>query len=164
MVYKPSNLPRNGSPIIVLFHGGGWCFGCPEMDALNCIKAVQKYGAVALSVDYRLAPECPFPAAVNDSWDVLQWVSNEISVSVISFRALTFNSLGCHKRSSVGWESIAGLHHWRHVCGRQYISCTISPCERQRNVTADYRRLAQHSCSSQPRCCTRAVPAPVSQP
>lgn len=38
------------------------------------MNAVQKYGAVAISVDYRLAPEHPFPTAINDSWDALKWV------------------------------------------------------------------------------------------
>lgn len=76
LVYKPATPPPQGSPLVVLYHGGGFCFGSPEMDAINCIKAVQRYGAVALSVEYRLAPESPFPVAVNDSWDVLKWVSD----------------------------------------------------------------------------------------
>ncbi|KEF63724.1 uncharacterized protein A1O9_01702 [Exophiala aquamarina CBS 119918] len=79
LAYKPAVQPQQGSPLIVLCHGGGWCFGSPEMDAVNCIKAAQRYHAVALSVDYRLAPEDPFPAAVNDSWDVLKWVAANAS-------------------------------------------------------------------------------------
>lgn len=75
LVYKPVYTQPEGCPLLVFFHGGGFCFGAAEMDAINCIKAVQRYHAVAISVDYRLAPEHVFPVAVNDSWDVLQWVS-----------------------------------------------------------------------------------------
>jgi acetyl esterase len=45
------------------------------MEARNCINAVQLYGMVALSVEYRLAPEAKFPTAVEDAWDAVRWVS-----------------------------------------------------------------------------------------
>ncbi|KKK18798.1 hypothetical protein P175DRAFT_0476567 [Aspergillus ochraceoroseus IBT 24754] len=77
LVYQPKQQPPGARrPLVVLFHGGGFCFGCPEMEARNCIEAVQQYGAVALSVEYRLAPEHKFPTAVEDSWDALKWISS----------------------------------------------------------------------------------------
>lgn len=55
--------------------GGGFCVGSPDGEALSCRAFVEQYGAVCVNVDYRLAPEHPFPAAVTDSWDALQWAA-----------------------------------------------------------------------------------------
>ncbi|GME42209.1 putative lipase 2 protein [Neofusicoccum parvum] len=74
-LYQPESAPTGGSPLVVLYHGGGWCAGGPEMEEPLCVKAVQNFGAVALSVDYRLAPENPFPTGVTDCCDALAWIS-----------------------------------------------------------------------------------------
>ncbi|XP_010916828.1 probable carboxylesterase 2 [Elaeis guineensis] len=68
--------PSQKLPILVYFHGGGFCFGSPFWtlyhNYLNSLVAKAK--VVAVSVDYRLAPENPIPAAYEDSWQALQWV------------------------------------------------------------------------------------------
>lgn len=74
LLYQPENVPAEGSPLVFLIHGGGFCIGIPEMEenvALDCVKV---HGAVALSVDYRMAPEHAFPGPTNDCWDALKWV------------------------------------------------------------------------------------------
>ncbi|GAA2414028.1 alpha/beta hydrolase [Nonomuraea africana] len=59
-------------PVIVYFHGGGWVFGSVRRnDAVGRDLAVRT-GAVVVSVDYRLAPEHPFPAAADDAWTVVR--------------------------------------------------------------------------------------------
>jgi acetyl esterase len=59
-------------PVVVYFHGGGWVFGSVKRnDALGRDLAIRT-GAVVVSVDYRLAPEHPFPAAADDAWTVLR--------------------------------------------------------------------------------------------
>jgi len=73
LTYKPSSPPTGGSPLAVLYHGGGWCLGPPEFEEDSCLTFVKLFGGVAVSVDYRLAPEHPFPTAVNDSYDALKW-------------------------------------------------------------------------------------------
>ncbi|KAF9774288.1 hypothetical protein IL306_007732 [Fusarium sp. DS 682] len=75
LIYKPAAPRSYDSPLAVLFHGGGWCIGVPELEELNAAKLVRNHGAVVLSIDYRKAPEKPFPTAVTDSWDALVWVS-----------------------------------------------------------------------------------------
>lgn len=74
-VYQPAEPPSSGSPFMVLYHGGGFCIGTPEGEEQTCRNMVQAYGAVCLSMSYRLAPEFPFPYAPNDSWDGLKWAA-----------------------------------------------------------------------------------------
>ncbi|KAJ6512157.1 Alpha/Beta hydrolase protein [Mycena vitilis] len=67
--------PREeGWPCFIFFHGGGWTFG--SIDSENSFAANMCNGAqcVAIAVDYRLAPENPYPAAVEDAVATLDWV------------------------------------------------------------------------------------------
>lgn len=65
------------SPVVVFFHGGGWMQGSVGgYDAL-CGQTADRTGALVVSVDYRLAPEHPFPAAVQDCYDVTRWVGEQ---------------------------------------------------------------------------------------
>lgn len=61
-------------PVVVFYHGGGWAIG--DLDTHDHVARAHAIGAQAIvvSVDYRLAPEHPFPAAIDDSWAALQWV------------------------------------------------------------------------------------------
>ncbi|KAL6846451.1 hypothetical protein ACP4OV_023899 [Aristida adscensionis] len=65
-------------PLLVYFHGGGFClhtaFNAVFHAYLNSLAA--RAGAVVVSVDYRLAPEHPLPAAYDDSWRALCWVAS----------------------------------------------------------------------------------------
>lgn len=62
-------------PVITYFHGGGWVVG--DLDTQDMIARSFAAGseAIVVSVDYRLAPEHPFPAAVEDGWAATQWVA-----------------------------------------------------------------------------------------
>lgn len=74
-VYQPTEPPNRGSPLIVMYHGGGFCIGNPEGEEQTCRNMVQAFGAVCVSASYRLAPDHQFPAAPNDSWDALKWAA-----------------------------------------------------------------------------------------
>lgn len=73
-IHKPTSPPADGSPLVVMYHGGGFALGGLENEELNCRQLVQKLGCTCVNVDYRLAPEHPFPTAAHDSWDVTKWV------------------------------------------------------------------------------------------
>lgn len=73
-IYQPS--AAADLPAIVWFHGGGWVLGDLESADLPCRDLAHHSGCTVISVDYRLAPEAPFPAAFDDSFGVTQWVAN----------------------------------------------------------------------------------------
>jgi acetyl esterase len=64
-IYRPPNAP-SPSPALVYFHGGGWVVGSLDSHDASCHLLAQYGGFTVVSVDYRLAPESPFPAAVSD--------------------------------------------------------------------------------------------------
>ncbi|XP_057959903.1 2-hydroxyisoflavanone dehydratase-like [Malania oleifera] len=74
----PSPSPSRNLPILVYFHGGGFCFesafSLHHHRYLNALVSQSK--VLAVSVEYRLAPEHPLPAAYDDCWAALQWVAS----------------------------------------------------------------------------------------
>jgi len=62
-------------PIFVYFHGGGWVIGNLEDSDVLCRTLCNAARGIVMSVDYRLAPEHPFPAAVEDSYCAVLWAS-----------------------------------------------------------------------------------------
>ncbi|OAX83944.1 hypothetical protein ACJ72_01685 [Emergomyces africanus] len=77
--YTPPNYQTNSPdgkrwPVVVNFHGGGFTIGCATDDCRWARIAVETTNAVFVSVDYRLAPEHPFPAAVDDGVDALLYL------------------------------------------------------------------------------------------
>jgi len=54
-VYQPESPPSSGSPLAVIFHGGGWCIGGLENEELLCRLLASKLGVTAVNVDYRFA-------------------------------------------------------------------------------------------------------------
>lgn len=73
-IHSPKNPPKDGSPIFVVYHGGGFCLGGLDNEALLCRKFTE-FGGVAVNVDYRLAPEHPFPTPTYDAYDALKWTA-----------------------------------------------------------------------------------------
>lgn len=73
-LYRPLAAgPDEVLPLSFYFHGGGWCVGdIPSYDAL-CRELANHSGGALLSVDYRLAPEHPFPGAVEDALQAVSW-------------------------------------------------------------------------------------------
>jgi acetyl esterase len=72
--YRPRSHINQTLPAIYEIHGGGFILGDLEMQDQWCIDMCLKICAVVISVDYRLAPENPFPAAPNDCYQGFNWV------------------------------------------------------------------------------------------
>ena len=73
-VYVPSSAPASDAPGLVFFHGGGWVVGSIESHDRVCRALADEAALVVVSVDYRLAPEHPFPAAPRDAIAATRWV------------------------------------------------------------------------------------------
>ncbi|WP_219463831.1 alpha/beta hydrolase [Nonomuraea rhizosphaerae] len=73
-IYRPPG-PATDRPGVYWIHGGGMILGTPEMDDAQAIAWAERLGAVVVSVDYRLAPEHPHPAPVEDCYAGLVWTA-----------------------------------------------------------------------------------------
>ncbi|GGN50207.1 acetylhydrolase [Streptomyces albiflavescens] len=73
----PVRLPVH-RPTVVFFHGGGWVIGGLDTHDPIARALCRDAGAVVVSVDYRLAPEARFPAAVDDAYAALCWAAEHI--------------------------------------------------------------------------------------
>ncbi|MGC8970321.1 MAG: alpha/beta hydrolase [Conexivisphaera sp.] len=73
-IYRPRAGAR-GLPLVVYYHGGGFVYYSVETHDNICRLISRMSGAAVMSVDYRLAPEHKFPAAVNDAYDALRWAA-----------------------------------------------------------------------------------------
>ncbi|AFA40702.1 Esterase/lipase [Pyrobaculum oguniense TE7] len=73
-IYRPSD--RERLPAVVFYHGGGFVLGSIETHDHVCRRISRLSGAVVVSVDYRLAPEHKFPAAVHDAYESAKWVAD----------------------------------------------------------------------------------------
>ncbi|KIW58148.1 hypothetical protein PV05_02695 [Exophiala xenobiotica] len=78
-IYEPQNKEADpeakSRPEILMLHGGGWIHGTPIGDELFAEIFASELGAVVIGVDYRLAPEHPFPAPLEDCVRALEWLS-----------------------------------------------------------------------------------------
>jgi len=72
-LYVPSKALLSG-PLLLFFHGGGWVYGDLDSHDPTCRFLAERSGVRVLAVDYRLAPEHPFPAAYDDAIAAYRWV------------------------------------------------------------------------------------------
>ena len=74
-IYRPVETNERSMALVYL-HGGGWVAGSIDTHDGPARALARRAGIVVVSVDYRLAPEHPFPAPLNDAWTAMQWVSS----------------------------------------------------------------------------------------
>jgi acetyl esterase len=98
-IYTPMRLRQTDglAPALVFFHGGGWVIGDLDSHDVVCRKLADEGELVVIAVDYRLAPEHKFPAAVDDAIAATKWI------------ALNASQLGIDaSRLCVGGDSAGG--------------------------------------------------------
>lgn len=93
-------------PLLIFLHGGGWMLGDLDTHDAMCRHMAVRAGCAILGVGYRLAPECPFPAGLDDAASALGWARREAA------------ALGCDAaRIALGGES-AGANLAAALCLR----------------------------------------------
>jgi acetyl esterase len=82
-LYRSEPAGQVPQPVVMFFHGGGWVIGDLETHDNLCRSIANGGDCTVVSVDYRLAPEHKFPAAVDDCWAATRWVAargNELAL------------------------------------------------------------------------------------
>ncbi|CAH2356082.1 hypothetical protein CLIB1423_52S00100 [[Candida] railenensis] len=75
-VFTPKgDKPENGWPVTIWFHGGGWVLGNISTENSFCTHIAELSKCIVISIDYRLAPEDPFPACVEDAFESVLYIS-----------------------------------------------------------------------------------------
>jgi len=70
-IYRPQGVTSGAG--LLWIHGGGLISGSAKMDDRHCAQYAKELNLVVVSVDYRLAPKHPFPAALDDCWEAWRW-------------------------------------------------------------------------------------------
>jgi acetyl esterase len=121
--------------VVVFFHGGGWVIGDLEMNDAMARSLARLSRARVLSVDYRLAPEHPYPAALEDGSATLDWVAGEHPAARL---VLAGHSAGGNlaavltQRAAVSTAGGAGP-----VVHAQVLLCPVLDCDLDRGSYAD---------------------------
>jgi acetyl esterase len=109
-MYTPEEaLAEQEGPLVLYFHGGGWICGDLDTHDQACRALAQSSGARVLSVDYRLAPEHPFPAPVEDALAAFHYVvANAATLEVDPLRiAIAGESSGGHLAAVTAQQAAA---------------------------------------------------------
>lgn len=110
--YTPRGM-RGAAPALVYFHGGGWIYGDLDSHDATCRFLAEQAQVRVVAVDYRLAPEAPFPAAYDDCWAAYQWVvENAHGIGVdVSRLAVGGDSAGGNLAAIVSQQAVReGFH------------------------------------------------------
>lgn len=81
-VYRPSR--KTKLPVLVYFFGGGWTLGNLDTCDAVCRRLANETGCVVVSVQYRLAPEHKFPAAVHDCYAATFWAASQLDAPCVA--------------------------------------------------------------------------------
>lgn len=95
-IYRPEEGDAPGLGLVYL-HGGGWVLGSVDTHDGITRALARRAGCVVVSVDYRLAPENPYPAALDDAWTAARWVLEHASELRLD-----------EERIGVGGDSVGG--------------------------------------------------------
>jgi acetyl esterase/lipase len=117
-IYRPRNIDRP-VPAMLWLHGGGFIFGAPEFDQQNNIATARELGILIAAVDYRLSPDHPFPAALDDAYAALTWLhANAAALGVAAGRYAVGGS-------SAGGGLAAGLTLMAHDRGEPPVALQV---------------------------------------
>jgi acetyl esterase/lipase len=74
-LHRPPNAGAGAGPALLWIHGGGYVIGSPTQDDAICRRFAKQLGITVAAVKYRLAPENPYPASLEDCYSALTWLA-----------------------------------------------------------------------------------------
>lgn len=136
---KPEAVGRGPLPLLIYYHGGGFVVGSLDTVDTLCRKLVDAVGCIVVSVDYSLAPEHKFPAAVEDAFGAAEWVFEQIDRlgGDASRVAIAGESSGGALTAVVPQMAKDAGKDWNLV-----LQVLVYPATDMRAESASYRRLA----------------------
>lgn len=138
-LYRDADRPTPG---LVFYHGGGWTLGTLDSAGDVCRELARRGDCAVVSVDYRLAPEHPFPAALDDAAAALRWVADERDrLGVGESLSVGGTSAGGNLAAAVALRARAALRgdpSWPEIAGQLLLYPLLDP----RTDTASYRENA----------------------
>jgi acetyl esterase/lipase len=137
LLYEPKNRSGGSRPGILYIHGGGYILGTADMMDPGCRKLSAEIDCIVVSVDYRLAPEHPYPAPLEDCYAALQWFSS--NAAELGADAMNIGVVG----ASAGGGLTAGLCLLARDRGGPSIAfqAPLCPMIDDRNITPSSREI-----------------------
>ncbi|MBN9134170.1 MAG: alpha/beta hydrolase [Nitrosospira multiformis] len=133
--------PLNGlaAPALLYFHGGGYCVGSLDSHDSLCRTLAALAPCCVLNVDYRLAPEHPFPTAVHDAQDAYQWLLSNGPAHGIDPRRVAVGGDSAGGTLATGLTIAAREMGWP----QPVLQALLYPCASAWQDTDSHRRLAK---------------------
>jgi acetyl esterase len=114
-VYRPTD-STDAVPGILYIHGGGFATGSIDSEHSLSAALARELGVVVVSVEYRLAPEHPFPAGIEDCYSVLVWMHGHAGELGIDLERLAINGGSAGGGLAAGLALLARDREGPHVC------------------------------------------------
>ena len=127
-----SGEPEGLRPCLLWVHGGGYILGCPEMDEQLLCRKADELGCLVVAVDYRLAPEHPYPAALDDCDAALGWILDNAAALGVDTSTLVLGGAS----AGGGLAAALALRARDHRPGAITLQCLIYPMLDHRTGTA----------------------------
>jgi acetyl esterase len=135
--------PHHRPPAIAYFHGGGWVVGNLDSHDATCRMVAAVTGCVVVAVDYRLAPEHPYPAAVEDCLAAYAWVQRNHAVlgTAPGKVGVMGDSAGGNLAAVVAQETRPGRRSAADDVPPPVAQCLVYPALDARFVTESFRLM-----------------------
>ena len=153
-IYRPAAAP-NPVPALFWMHGGGMMIGSMDMDEALLVRAVDQFGFAVVSVEYRLAPEHPNPAPVEDCYAGLVWTESHASAYGIDPTCIAVGGASAGGGLAAGTALLAATEEgprWPFSCSWNPCSTTGQPPSPQLSMTAQPYGTAMTTPTDGARC------------
>ncbi len=135
-IYQPANAQPDG-PALYWIHGGGMVLMSVDSDDLKCAMWARELGVVIASVDYRLAPEAPYPAPIHDCHAGLAWFAEHAAQFGVDAERIVIGGASAGGGLAAGTALFARDHGGPHLAGQML----VFPMLDDRNETPSSRSI-----------------------